>query len=254
MQFVLQTDWLITLLLCSTRCIAWMAIAPPMATGGVPAHVRAMFGVVLGLALVPSQIAHAPEPELGPVMGALLLQILVGTGIGFLTRLLFTAVESAGSLIDSVAGFAMAIAYDPFSKAATSSFGKFYGMMCTTLIFATNTHLVIFGGFIRSFTAVPLDGHFDTGRLAAAITKGMSQMFLATLQIAGPLLVVLFIADVALGILNRISPQLNAFQMAFPVKIGLTLLLVGMGFALMPRIVIETAGHANDLIAQVIGT
>jgi flagellar biosynthesis protein FliR len=54
-------------------------------------------------------------------------------------------------------------------------------------------------------------------------------------------------------VLNRISPQLNAFSLSFPLKIGLTLLLVGMGFALMPRIVVELAGQANHMIGSVLG-
>ena len=65
-------------------------------------------------------------------------------------------------------------------------------------------------------------------------------MFVGALQIAGPLIVVLFIADMALGVLNRIAPQLNAFSMSFPIKIGLTLLLVGLGFTLLPGVVVHS--------------
>jgi flagellar biosynthetic protein FliR len=78
-------------------------------------------------------------------------------------------------------------------------------------------------------------------------------MFIGALQIAGPLIVVLFIADIALGVLNRIAPQLNAFSMSFPVKIGLTLLLVGLGFTLMPGTVIQIAHRANDVVSAVTG-
>jgi flagellar biosynthetic protein FliR len=78
-------------------------------------------------------------------------------------------------------------------------------------------------------------------------------MFVSALQIAGPLIVVLFIADIALGVLNRIAPQLNAFSMSFPVKIGLTLLLVGMGFTLMPNTIVQIAHRANDLVTVVTG-
>jgi flagellar biosynthetic protein FliR len=248
-----QTEWLVTLMLCATRCIAWMAIAPPMATGGVPGHIKMIFGVALGLAITPTAEAHAPAPELVPVVGALLVQIMVGAGLGFLTRVLFAAVEAAGSALDMFGGFSAAVAYDPFTKSTTSVFGKFYALLCTTLIFATNTHLVIFGGFIRSFTAIPLDGTMNTADLAHAVTTATTQMFIATLQIAGPLIVVLFMADIALGIMNRIAPQLNAFQLSFPIKIGLTLLLAGIGFAMLPQTVVQTANHANDLIAKVIG-
>ena len=39
-------------------------------------------------------------------------------------------------------------------------------------------------------------------------------MFLAALQIAAPLVAVLFLADVALGLLSRAAPALNIFQSA----------------------------------------
>lgn len=253
MQFTLASSALIALLLCSVRCIAWMTIAPPIATGGVPAPIKVIFGVALGMALVPATQAHVPQPELLPVAGALLVQLGVGAGLGFLTRLLFSAIESAGSAIDLFGGFSAAATYNPFSGAPTAIFGSFYSLMCTTLIFATDAHLVIFGGFIRSFTTVPLDGTFDMSSFSKVITTGVTQMFLAALQIAGPLIVVLFIADVAMGILNRIAPQLNAFALSFPLKIGLTLLLVGIGFALMPQTVVDTADRVNDMIAQVTG-
>jgi flagellar biosynthetic protein FliR len=69
-------------------------------------------------------------------------------------------------------------------------------------------------------------------------------MFVSALQIAGPLVVVYFIADLALGVLNRIAPQLNAFSLSFPIKIGLTFLLVGVTFLTMPNVVANLATRA----------
>lgn len=253
MRFDVPQSTLITLLLVTARCFAWMSIAPPMATGGVPRTVKVVFSVALALAIVPVASPHAPPAELLPVAGSLLQQVLIGAGLGFLTRVLFAAVESAGSALDLFSGFALSTAYDPMSQSAGAVFGRFYGLLCTVLIFATNTHLVIFGGFLRSFSALPLDASLSLDRLDQALTHAVTQLFVSALQIAGPLIIVLFIADIALGVLNRIAPQLNAFSMGFPVKIGLTLLLVGMGFAFMPRVVVSIASHANDLIAGVTG-
>ena len=60
-------------------------------------------------------------------------------------------------------------------------------------------------------------------------------MFLAALQIAGPLIAVLFLTDVAFGLLNRVAPALNAFSLGFPAKIMLTLTLAGTAIAVLPR-------------------
>lgn len=252
MQFTVATASLVTLLLCSARVFAWMAVAPPIATGGVPSTVKTVLAVGLGLAMVPTARAHAPAAEVIPLAGALVEQVLIGAALGFLTRLLFAAVEMAGSLLDFVGGFSMAMAYDPTTGSTTSVYGRFYGMLCTTLIFATDAHLLIFAGFLHTFTTVPLDETISLGRLDQVITTTVPEMFVDALQIAGPLLVVLFIADLALGVLNRIAPQLNAFTMSFPIKIGLTLLLVGLGLTLMPNTILALANRANDLVGLVI--
>jgi flagellar biosynthetic protein FliR len=55
---------------------------------------------------------------------------------------------------------------------------------------------------------------------------------------------VYFISDLALGVLSRIAPQLNAFSLSFPIKIGLTFLLVGLTFMTMPNTVANLAQHA----------
>ena len=112
---------------------------------------------------------------------------------------------------------------------------------------------MIFQGFFRTFTAVPLDASISMAALGQTVTHGVTEMFIGAVQIAGPLILVLFIADIGLGVLNRIAPQLNAFTMSFPIKIGLTLLLVGVGLTLMPGTVVQIADRVGALIGQVIG-
>jgi flagellar biosynthesis protein FliR len=251
MQFQFQSSWLIALLLVSTRIFAWSMVAPPLATGGLPAVVKTMVSVALGLAVVPVAQAHVPSADTAAILGSLVVQVGLGAGLGFLTRLVFAAVESAGGLLDVFGGFSLAAAYNPLTTTMTSIFGSFYALLCTTLIFATDVHLVIFQGFLRTFTAIPLNTGFSLTRLSSALTSGMGDMFVAALQIAGPLIVVLFLADVALGVLNRIAPQLNAFSMSFPIKIALTLGLVGFSFMLLPQTVVNLADQATNLVSQV---
>lgn len=253
MHVELASATLITLLLVSARIFAWSMVAPPIATGGVPKSVRGVLAVGLGLAMVPQAQAHAPVAEFLPVAGALLEQLLIGAALGFLTRLLFTAVEMAGGLLDLFGGFALSAAYDPLTTTMTSVYGRFYGVLCTALIFATDAHLLIFQGFLRTFGAIPLDAGMSLSQLDRTLAHAVTEMFVSALQIAGPLIIVLFVADVALGVLNRIAPQLNAFTMSFPIKIGLTLVLTGLGLTLMPGVVVQIAHRANDLVQVVTG-
>jgi flagellar biosynthetic protein FliR len=215
--------------------------------------VKVALSVAIGLAMVSITKPSVPEIDTLPIIGSLLWQILIGAGLGFLTRLLFTAIEMAGGLFDLFGGFALASSYDPLSTTMTTVLGKFYAILATALIFATNAHLSIISGFLRTFSAVPLNATISLDALGRTLTHGVTEMFIGALQIAGPLIVVLFIADIGLGVLNRIAPQLNAFTMSFPIKVGLTLVLVGTGLMLLPGTVLQITNRVGDLIGAVIG-
>jgi flagellar biosynthetic protein FliR len=251
MTLQIGTANLVAFLLCALRIAAWLEISPPFATSGTPRLVRLMLAAGVALAVTGDSLPHAPAAEFGPLVTSAVEQLFIGAALGFLTRLLFSAVEAAGSLIDLAGGFSLAFAYDPLSATNTSVFGRFYGVLATTLIFATNAHLVILQGFLRTFSSLPLDGTLSLSQLDQTLVHGVTAMFVAALQIAAPLLAVLFLADVALGLLSRISPQLNVFQVSFPLKIMLTLGLVGTGFATMPRIITELGSSAASLMMRV---
>jgi flagellar biosynthetic protein FliR len=70
--------------------------------------------------------------------------------------------------------------------------------------------------------------------------------FSAAVQIALPLIGVLFLADLGLALLTRVAPQLQAIQIMFPAKIGLTLLLVGMSFAVLPDAMTRLLENLSD--------
>lgn len=253
MSFDLDVTGLVALLLVAARITAWALVAPPIATGGVPRTVRSMLAVAIGLALVGVVKPQLPEIEVLPILGSLLWQIIIGAGLGFLTRLLFAAVEMAGGMFDLFGGFALSASYDPLTTTMTTVLGKFYAALCGVLIVATNAHLTIIHGFIRTFTALPLNATLSMESLGRTLTHAMSETFLGALQIAGPLILVLFVADIGLGVLNRIAPQLNAFTMSFPIKIGLTLMLVGVSMAMLPATIVQIANRVGVLFGAVIG-
>jgi flagellar biosynthesis protein FliR len=244
---------LIALLLCSARMLAWVTISPPFATSGLPHAIKPVISVGLALAVTPIAMTHAPPAELVPLADSLFANVVIGAALGFSTRLVFSAVESAGSLIDLFGGFSLSFALDPLSQNNTSIFGRFYGLLATTLIFASQAHLLIIAGFLRSFSTLPLDASLSMSKLSAHLVPTLSSMFVAALQIAGPLIVVLFIADLAMGLLNRIAPQLNVFALSFPLKILLTLGLVGLGFTLLPRTIESLANQSVQLVTDVTG-
>lgn len=246
MEVTVPAAELTTLLLASLRAAAWLVLAPPFSSRAVPATVKALLSVAIALPLVGSLASTgAVITGTADLVTAATVQVVVGAGLGFACQVLFAAVQAAGDLLDVVGGFALGAIYDPLMGANAAVMGRIYQTTALALLFATNGHLVVIKGFLRTYELLPLDATADVGAftatLGSAIVAGVGQFLLATLQIAGPLLGALFLADVALGLLTRIAPALNPFQIGFPMKIMLTLLLVGAGVSVLPDVVRDLA-------------
>jgi flagellar biosynthetic protein FliR len=179
------------------------------------------------------------------------LEIAVGGALGFLVMIVFSAIQSAGMLIDMFGGFQMAQAFDPQSQLNGAQFTRLFHMTALALLFVSGGYQLIIGGLARSFTALPLGGGIDLSTPVESMTSAVSQMFLASVQIAGPLLVVLFLADAGLGLLTRVAPALNAFSLGFPLKIILTLVLGGTVYVALPAIVSSLTGQAVEAVMGV---
>ncbi|WP_159798627.1 flagellar biosynthetic protein FliR [Puerhibacterium puerhi] len=237
-------------LLASVRFAAFLVLAPPFSHRGVPAPVKVALALGLALAVAPNLDAE-PASNVAVFLGALALQALVGAALGVLVAVVFAAVQAAGSLIDLFGGFQLATAFDPMSLTSNAPFGRLYQTAAVTLLFVTDAYQVVLAGLVRSFQAVPLGVVPSTASIAETVTGAVVQMFVAALQVAGPLAVVLFLADVGLGLLTRVAPALNAFALGFPLKILLTLVLAGLAFVALPGVIDALADDAGRAVSGV---
>lgn len=225
-----------TTMLVGVRIAAFLVIAPPFAHRGVPGQVKVILALGLALAVAP-RLGSAQATGTGPFLLDLVLQAVVGMALGFVVRLVFAAIESAGAALDLFGGFQLATAFDPMSMTGGAQFARLYQFLALVLLVVSDGHHVMIGGLVRSFEALPLGTAPDPAAIAGTVTEGLTGMFVAALQIAGPLLVVLFLADVGLGLLTRVAPALNAFALGFPAKILLTVSLAGVAVLTLPGVV-----------------
>ncbi|MFC9984825.1 flagellar biosynthetic protein FliR [Microbacterium keratanolyticum] len=244
--------WLEATALACARITAFLVIAPPFNHSTIPTRIKAMLGVALALAVSPTVSVGYTQLDTGAFILALIGQVITGALLGFLVMALFSAIQGAGHLIDTFGGFQMAQAFDPGMAINGAQFTRLFQMTAILLLFASDGYQLVLGGMFRSFDAVPVSGMIDLTKPADALLGAAGQMMLSAVQIAGPLLIVLFLADVGLGLITRVAPALNAFAMGFPIKIGLTLLLAGLVYAALPGIVGALAEDAARLLMGVV--
>ncbi|MET0590089.1 MAG: flagellar biosynthetic protein FliR, partial [Naasia sp.] len=243
--------WLEATSLACVRITAFLVFAPPFSHTAMPMRIRAMLGVGLGLAVSPVAAAGYEPLDTGAFLLALAGQAITGALLGFLVMLIFSAIQSSGYLIDTFGGFQLAQAFDPGMAINGAQFTRLFQMTALVLLFASDGYQLVLGGLFRSFDAVPVTGMIDLASPAEALVGAVGQMMLSAVQIAGPLLIVLFLADVGLGLVTRVAPALNAFAMGFPIKIALTLLLVGFVYVALPSVVAALAQTAALTLLEV---
>lgn len=236
MEFTLPTGTLLAFLLALVRASAWTAVAPPFNSRIIPIRVKTGVSAALAIACVPHLPADRIPTDLGPFLAAVLAQILIGLSLGFLTQLLFGAVQTAGALIDVLGGFSISQALDPLLNMQNSVMGRFYEILATTLLFVIGGHLLLIHGFVLSFDALPLSAP-PMNHIAAMIVHDLAKFGLAALEIGAPLIAALFLSELVLGIMAKAAPQMNVFMLSFPFKILLVVILIGFALPLLPNAV-----------------
>jgi flagellar biosynthetic protein FliR len=225
---------LAALLLATVRASGFVIMAPPFNSAAIPVAVKGALAMALAVVVFPHISGDLPTITAGFLIVSAVTEALIGAALGFVIQVLFTAVQLAGDLIDLSGGFSLQPAYDPLSLTMHSSIGKLHYMLATTLLFTSGGHLLLVRGFVTSYEGLPVGGSMPTDQLGSTLVTVFSMMFLAALQIAGPMVAVLLLADVALALLSKAAPSLNIFAFGFPVKILLTLTLLGLTFPLLP--------------------
>ena len=249
MTLTVAGEPMIAYLLAAVRLAAWLVLVPPFSSRAVPASAKALLALGLSFAVGPAMSEAGMPAGLVELAGDVLQEALVGASMGFATYLVFAAVQAAGDLIDVFGGFSLAAAFDPMSHNVNSVFGKLYQMLATMLLFASDAHLLVIGGLLRTFERLPVGAAVDPLHLTESVTVAFGLFFLSAVQIALPLVGVLFVADLGLALLTKVAPQLNAIGIMFPAKIGLTLMLVGLSFPVLPDAVQRLVEYAVDAMA-----
>ncbi|MDQ4504127.1 flagellar biosynthetic protein FliR [Sinomonas sp. ASV322] len=238
-------------ILAAVRVTAFLFVAPPFAHNAFPARIKAMLGVGLGLAVANRAGAGYGARDAAGFVTGLVLELVTGLALGFLVYLVFAAVQSAGSLIDLSGGFQLAQGYDPLNMVNGAQFTRLTHMAALALLISSDGYQLVIGGLAGTFGSLPLAGGLDLAHPVQAMTTAVSGLVVDALQIAGPLMVVLFLADLGLGLLTRVAPALNAFQLGFPLKVLMTLMLAGVLFLALPRIVSSLAQQSARLLLGV---
>lgn len=219
--------WIVAFFFPLARILALLVVAPPFGNTALSVTLRLILGLSIAIAITPA-LPSMPDVELASGIGLWILaqQMLIGFSMGFVMRLVFSAIDMAGNLISMQMGLGFATAYSPASASQTAVISEIIGLVALLLFMSINGHLMVLATLVHSFTVIPVSVIAPGSGTWLNLANFGGVVFSSGLLLALPIVVALLITNIALGVLSRAAPQLNLFAIGF----GLTL---AMGFGLL---------------------
>lgn len=251
------TAWLALFLFPFVRILSMVASAPILGNNKVPARVKIGLSVLLTLIIAPTlDIQPGIDPASAQGIFILVQQILAGLAMGFILRLIFTAVEMAGDIIGVQMGLGFAIFFDPQNASYMPVVAQLLGIIAALLFLGMDGHLAMLAALANSFHTFPISSTVPAALAFHTVAGWGGSIFAYALQLSMPVIGLLLITNLALGILTRSAPQLNLFAVGFPVTLAVGLVALML---LMPNMApllerITSAGmESMQLVMQQLG-
>lgn len=227
------------------RVLGLIATAPLWSTAGIPRRTRLILGISIVIAIAPA-LPAMPQVAPGSLAGLWILgqQMLIGIAMGFAARVIFSAIDMAGTFIGLQMGLGFATFYDPLDGAQTPVIAEIIGIIALLLFMALNGHLLYISTLAQSFHAIPIGPTALSPNSWLNIAELGGKIFSAGLLLSLPIVVALMITNIALAVLTRAAPQLNIFALGFPLTLlgGFIMLSIALNYMSTPlQVLFDTA-------------
>ncbi|KGT96028.1 flagellar biosynthesis protein FliR [Erwinia typographi] len=244
--------WISQLFWPLARVLALIMTAPLLSEKAISRKVKVGLGLMITYVLLPS--LPPTNVTLFSVGGFWLLiqQILIGMAIGFTMQFAFAAVRTAGEVIGLQMGLSFATFFDPASRLNMPVLARFLDMLTMLLFLSFNGHLWLISMVADSFHTLPIGGDPINGNAFLALTKAASLIFLNGLRLALPLITLLLTLNLALGLLNRVSPQLSVYAIGFPITLSIGIVFISLMMPLLAPFCEHLFSEVFDLLASVL--
>lgn len=227
-------EHLIPLSLVVTRLGGLFVLGPVLSSVAIPARLRAMIALVLGIAVyqvVRAESVFPPATDLPGLLGLLVSEAAIGMVIGLIALLPLTALELTGMAMGHQMGLALARSFNPDLQTDSDVLGQML------YIFALLTYIAI-GGLETMFTtlagtyeSIPV-GSASLGALPIDMLVGVvASGFDLALRVAAPVALIVLAVLIVIGLIGKTVPQLNVMTLGFMVKIPVGLALAAASLA-----------------------
>ncbi len=210
-----------------TRLGTALSLMPGFSEHYVPVRFRLLLAAAMTFVVLPVVQSALPAIPRN-VPGLLLLlggEVGVGLFLGFVARMTFNALQTAGTIISMQTGLSAAVAFNPATASEGALMASLLAAVALVVIFVSDLHHLMLRAIVDSYTLFPPGQAIPIGDFADAMTRLLSSTFSLGLRMSAPFIVFGAIFFLGLGVLARLMPQMQVFFVSQPLQILLGLLI-----------------------------
>ena len=198
----------------------------------VPRRTRLIFAAAVCLLLLEPMQSRLPALPTAPAEMTRLIvyEMVIGIFFGTLIRMVNSALEAAGMIIGLTTGLSSAATLNPAQGTQSPLPSALLSMLGLILVFETGLDHFLIRSAVSLYDLFPAGGSLMPGDMAQVVMKVANQSFVLGIELAAPFLIMVMLLNTALGLLQRLLPQIQLFTLAMPLEIwgGLVILALSL--------------------------
>lgn len=248
------------LALAVTRIAVAFFILPLFSNELIPGTVRNSIFVAFALVIVVTHTSvNVDANNFVQWISLIAKEAFIGVSIGVFFGVFLWAFEAAGTIVDTHIGSSIATIFDPITGNEVTLFGEMLAKFAIYVFVVADGLLLFVLALLESYQQWPIYSLFPDLPQAAVnlFTAEFMRFFTLTLMIAAPIMVVVFLVDVSMGLINRFAQQLNVLFLSISIKSLVALLVL---IALLPVLgtqlidqMMENSGQVNGYLKAIFG-
>ncbi len=218
------TEFLVATFLIFCRIGACLMVIPGYGSTRIPPQIKLFVALGITLALAPllTPVLRSALPDLrsSTVVIFILTEMLIGVSIGFVGRAFFGALQTIGTLAAMSIGITSLPGTAVTEQEPLPALASLMTLTATAMLFITGQHWEIISALVGSYSAIPPIGEFSAQAGLVQVTDGLKEAFLIGLRIGSPFVVYAVLVNLAIGLANKLTPQIPVFFIAMPFVIA----------------------------------
>jgi len=237
------------------RVSGLIVTAPVLGGRQAPAQTRIGLAVALSLIFVPLQLQTNPVIPADLIAYGVLAgrELLIGLAVGLAVAVVFHGATMGSQLIGIQIGFGLGGVLNPASGQESTILDNFYTVLATVIFLTANGHHAVLAALGHTFQVAPVGGGAAPNIDPVQVMAMIQSVFVVALRIAMPAIAALLLADVGLGLVGRVAPQMQIIIVGAPVKIAVGLLLLAASTPTTTMLMAAVFHNLNRTIATLIG-